>query len=133
VEKDIPFTSGTTDPPPKQPDQVMATRVPAGIGVPGGSGRAPTATLGPLPAMDSDATTLWLATVPLSQAAFKGTIGNPALCSALCAGVILRPMTLGTSTLGCVVVVVVVVGTVDVDVDVVGVLLDVAMERTAAL
>jgi hypothetical protein len=54
--------------------------------------------------MDNETTALWLATVPLLQGVFKLTGENPAARRAVRAAAILRPMTLGTPTPGCVVV-----------------------------
>ena len=43
-------------------------------------------------------TTLWLASVPLVQAAFSGTVKRPMARRAVRAAAILNPMTLGTAT-----------------------------------
>src|ERR1700722_8696700 len=95
----------------------MPTRVPGGTAAPGFNGTAPTRTSGSWPATHNDATTLWLASVPLLHGVFRPTAGSPASCKVAWAAAIFNPMTLGTVTPGCVVVVdVVVVGAEEVDV-----------------
>ena len=81
-------------------------------GAPGFNGTAPTRTSDPLPASHSDATTLWLASVPLLHGVFRPIAGRPAWCKVAWAAAIFNPMTLGTGIPGVVVVVV--------EVDVVG-------------
>jgi hypothetical protein len=71
--------------------------------VPGLNGTAPTPTSGAFPGRASDATMLWLASVPLLQGVFRLTGGKPTRTRAERAAAILRPMTLGTATPGCVV------------------------------
>ena len=99
-----PTTAGTSTASPKQPDQLMPTRVPGETATPGLTGTAPTRTSGGFPARASDATTLWLARVPLLHGVFRFTDVNPAARRAAWAAVIFRPMTFGTATPGCVVV-----------------------------
>ena len=84
----------------------MPTRVPGRTAAPGFKGTAPTRTSGSLPASHSDATTLWLASVPLLHGMFRPTAGSPAWCRVARAAAIFTPMTLGTITSGCVVAVV---------------------------
>ena len=71
--------------------------------MPGLRGRAPTRTSGAFPGVARDATTLWLATVPLLHAALRLTGTIPAVRRAVRAAAIFRPTTFGTATPGCVV------------------------------
>ncbi len=73
-----PVTWGTVEPFGKQPDQMIPTKDPLGLGVPGASGVAPTFTCGSGPGTASETTTLWPAGVPLPHGVFIGTGKKPA-------------------------------------------------------